>query len=304
MRTTGSQIAIAISGTSRLTARTAGTLAIRHASEIVTLWPSRPWPMAPVSMPVSTAQEHEHERELKRRVGAEGPEELPERASGLGPRRRWRDAEAQMMCRVEFLVGNEGAADSVERLDDRGEAERGHRVPPDQRERAAHDVADGQRPERDAAWRRRGGPTVARLSVRWLAVWRRLAVLGLAVWRWLAVRRLAVRRGLAVRRRLAVRWLAGRRGLAIPRRRRLACLAAPAGVVAHSADRFLPPGAGPGLRTAWLTGAAPRQHAHIGTRTRARRLREGCESHIGRETRSQALPCARPALARQRRLSV
>ncbi len=121
-------------------------------------------------------EEDEHEGELERRVRAERPDELPERLSGLGSCRPLRDAQAQTMGRVELLVGNEGAADSVEGLDDRGEAERGRRVPSDQRERAADDVADGQRPERDAARCGSGGLTVARRSVRPLAIGRRLAV--------------------------------------------------------------------------------------------------------------------------------
>src|SRR5258708_7749279 len=99
---------------------------------------------------------------------------------------------------AEFSPGDEGAADAVDRLDDGGEAERSDWIAPDQRERAAEEVADTQRGHRDSARggrRRLTGP----LAVRgWLAIRRRLAVAG-----WLAVGR-----GLSVRG-----WLAIRRGL-------------------------------------------------------------------------------------------
>src|SRR5262249_15443373 len=98
----------------------------------------------------------------------------------------------------------------------RSQAERGARILPDQRERAAQDVADGKRTQRNSArsWHASAAPAAGEKD---RLAGRQLAGRGLA-WRWVAGRGLAWRW-------LAWRWLAGRSlaGLAVARPRRHVC---------------------------------------------------------------------------------
>src|SRR5215471_21454177 len=95
--------------------------------------------------------EQHGKHDLDSRVGRECGEELPERVDCLLSGRRPAEIQIELMEGVELLPRDEGAADSVDGLDNGGKTEGRDGIAPDQGEGTAQDVADAQWTERDAA---------------------------------------------------------------------------------------------------------------------------------------------------------